>query len=248
MIIRFRKRKKIENHEIYPDEVMLDSRNSPKFNIQQFEGKFEKPIAKKIILFIGTFAVVFSLIIVSKLWSLQVTHGAYYTDRSTSISFDKVPVFADRGVIYDRNSKELVWNVQSENGDTFSHRAYIPEAGFSHVLGYVSYPSKDTSGIFWTTEFTGKDGLEKMYNNQLTGTNGTELVEVDVHNTIQSRHLSVPPTPNRPSGCPSRNASNEIANADSSMTLARQRPRSKPKPSARGCDAKTPDAPGSSAP
>ncbi len=194
MIIRFKKRR-IVSHEIYPDEILLDARNSPQFNAQQFEGKIEKPISKRAVTFIGIFAGLFSIVAVSKLWSLQITQGAYYTDRSINISFDKAPVFADRGVVYDRNGKELIWNVPSPTGDTFSHRAYIDASGFAHVLGYVSYPSKDTSGIFWTTEFVGKDGLEKIYNDKLKGENGTELVEIDVHGQVQSKHLSKPPTP-----------------------------------------------------
>lgn len=183
------------SHEIYPDEILLDARNSPKFNAQQMEGKIEKPISKRAILLITLFAGIFGSIAVWKLWSLQVVNGAYYADRSTSIGFDKIPVFADRGVVYDRNGKELIWNVESPNDDTFSHRAYIAASGFGHLLGYVSYPSKDTGGTFWKTEFVGKDGIEKMYNDRLQGVNGTELVEIDVHQQIQSRHLSTAPVP-----------------------------------------------------
>ncbi|HRH31505.1 MAG TPA: penicillin-binding transpeptidase domain-containing protein [Candidatus Paceibacterota bacterium] len=190
-----RKRRKGFLHEINPDEVLLDSRNSPNFNAQQLEGRIEKPIAKRSIIFLGVAGLLVVGVIVSKLWSLQIVQGAYYKERSENISFNTLPVFADRGVVYDRTGKELIWNVPSPDNETYSHRAYIAEPGFSHVLGYVGYPSKDSSGIFWSTEFIGKDGIEKQYNDRLKGVNGNELVEIDVHGEVHSKNLSTQPTP-----------------------------------------------------
>ncbi len=190
-----RKRRKGFIHEINPDEVLLDARNSPNFNAQQLEGRIEKPIAKKSIVLLGIAGLLVVGVIVSKLWSLQIVQGAYYRERSETISFNTLPIFADRGVVYDRNGKELIWNVPSPDNETFSHRAYIKDPGFSHVLGYVGYPSKDSSGVFWSTEFIGKDGLEKQYNERLRGKNGTELIETDVHGEIHSKNLSTQPTP-----------------------------------------------------
>ena len=190
-----RRKRKTFFHEINPDEVLLDSRNSPNFNPHQLEGRIEKPIAKRSITLIALTGLIVVGIIVSKLWSLQIVQGAYYRERSENISFNSVPVFADRGVVYDRNGKELIWNVPSPDNESYSHRAYIKDAGFSHVLGYVSYPSKDTSGVFWSTEFIGKDGIEKEYNDRLKGTNGTELIEIDVHGEVKSKNLSTQPIP-----------------------------------------------------
>lgn len=191
----YRKRRKGFLHEINPDEVLLDSRNSPNFNAQQLEGRIEKPIAKKSIVLLGLAGLLVVGVIVSKLWSLQIVQAEYYRERSENISFNSLPMFADRGVVYDRNGKELIWNVPSPDNETFSHRAYIKDSGFSHILGYVGYPSKDSSGKFWSTEFIGKDGIEKQYNERLKGVNGTELVETDVHGDIQSKNLSTQPVP-----------------------------------------------------
>ncbi|MBP6926604.1 MAG: hypothetical protein KBB70_02820 [Candidatus Pacebacteria bacterium] len=190
-----RKRRKGFIHEINPDEVLLDARNSPNFNAQQLEGRIEKPIAKKSIVLLGLAGLLVVGVIVSKLWSLQIVQGAYYRERSETISFNTLPVFADRGVVYDRNGKELIWNVPSPDNESYSHRAYVKDPGFSHVLGYVGYPSKDSSGVFWSTEFIGKDGLEKQYNERLRGKNGTELIETDVHGEIHSKNLSTQPIP-----------------------------------------------------
>ncbi|MEN9582589.1 MAG: hypothetical protein RL641_543 [Candidatus Parcubacteria bacterium] len=190
-----RKRRKGFLHEINPDEILLDARNSPKFNSQQFEGRLEKPIAKRSIFILGLAGILVVTVIVSKLWSLQIVQGAYFRERSENISFNTSPFFADRGVVYDRNDKELIWNVPSPENETFSRRAYIAEPGFSHLLGYVNYPTKDSSGVFWSTEFIGKDGLEKQYNDRLKGVNGVELIEVDVKGEVHSKNISKQPIP-----------------------------------------------------
>ena len=83
--------------------------------------------------------------------------------------FEKTFIFADRGIIYDRNKKELAWNKKEDLGtlppvenktlNPPPTRAYL-SPGFSHLLGYVSYPSQDNTGNYWQSEFIGKDGLE----------------------------------------------------------------------------------------
>jgi len=61
--------------------------------------------------------------------------------------------------------------------------------GFSHVLGYVSYPMKDKIGIYWQNEFIGKDGLEKEYNELIKGENGSKIVEIDARGEIHSENI-----------------------------------------------------------
>jgi penicillin-binding protein 2 len=67
-------------------------------------------------------------------------------------------------------------------------RAYI-SSGFSHLLGYVSYPSKDSTGNFWQGDFIGKDGLEKEYNDNLKGENGSKIIETDALGKIYSENI-----------------------------------------------------------
>jgi penicillin-binding protein 2 len=89
--------------------------------------------------------------------------------------------------MYDRNGTELVWNEKNESGEGFSTRSYL-SPGFSHVVGYVSYPSKDKSGNFWKNEFEGKDGLEQIYNDEIKGVNGSKIVETDALGKIYSEN------------------------------------------------------------
>ena len=44
---------KNKNFFVEPDEIFLDSKNLQNFDRQQFEGRIEKPIPKKTILFLG---------------------------------------------------------------------------------------------------------------------------------------------------------------------------------------------------
>ena len=178
------KKKKYRHAFVEPDEIFLDAKNLPKFNQQQFEGRLERPIAKQTISLVKAVCVLVLFIFVARLLYMQGFHGSAYLVQSEQNQLGKEPLFAERGVIYDRNNVELAWNDVPKNDEPFSRRTYIAEPGFGHLLGYVSYPSKDSSGVYWQTEFIGKDGIERTYNDLLKGQNGTQLTERDVHGTV----------------------------------------------------------------
>src|SRR3989344_5850693 len=67
-------------------------------------------------------------------------------------------------------------------------RAYLTP-GFSHILGYVSYPTQDKAGNYWQGEFEGLDGLEKQYNGLLTGENGAKIIETDARGKTYSENI-----------------------------------------------------------
>jgi penicillin-binding protein 2 len=71
-------------------------------------------------------------------------------------------------------------------------RKYTTVSGLSHVLGYIKYPSKDSSGFYYSEDFVGKDGVEKYYSNVLSGKNGLRIVEVDAKGKIQSESVVRP--------------------------------------------------------
>jgi penicillin-binding protein 2 len=186
---------KNSNSFVEPDEIFLDSKNLQNFNSQQFEGRIEKQISKKTIFFLGVFFIFFIIFFSSRLSFLQIKKGADYLKRSENNTLEKQIIFADRGIIYDRNMKELAWNkkdgVNNENApdiSNYSTRTY-KSPGFSHLLGYVNYPQKDSSGNYWQTEFIGKDGLEKMYSDNLKGINGSKVVETDVSKKVYSENI-----------------------------------------------------------
>jgi penicillin-binding protein 2 len=56
-------------------------------------------------------------------------------------------------------------------------------------LGYISYPKKDKSGVFWQDSYIGREGLEKQYDSFLSGVPGKKLIEVDAKNNVISDNL-----------------------------------------------------------
>jgi len=189
MITRIFKKNKIKskNSFVEPDEIFLDSKNIQNFDRQQFEGRIERPIPKKTILLVGLLFLFISIVFGSRLAYLQIQKGDIYLKRSQNNVLEKTIVFTDRGIIYDRNKVELVWNKDTDVG-SIPMRAYI-SPGFSHLLGYVSYPSKDSTGNFWQGDFIGKDGLEKQYNDSLKGQNGSKIIETDALGKIYSENI-----------------------------------------------------------
>ncbi|MBI4691910.1 MAG: hypothetical protein HY773_00470, partial [Candidatus Terrybacteria bacterium] len=181
-------KKKITNHEIYPDEIFLDSQNIPQFDTQQFEGRLEKPITKKTFksfyAFLGLLAVFFFV----KIFFIQVIQGRAFAERAEKNSLEQEIILPPRAVIKDRNGIKLAW---TENDS----RNYINLPGFSHILGYLGLPSetdlKKEEKILMNV-MIGKDGLEKKYETVLRGTRGVKLVEVDSQNNIISESVRDP--------------------------------------------------------
>ncbi|MEI8174726.1 MAG: penicillin-binding transpeptidase domain-containing protein [bacterium] len=185
-------RKKRKNIFLDPDEIFLDSKNLQNFDRQQFEGRIEKPIPKRTLDFLGIFFVIIILTFGTRLIYLQIQKGSMYRERSEENILEKVNIFTERGIIYDRNGNELAWNKKIEDGindpSALYTRSYMTP-GFSHILGYVSYPTKDSKGNYWQDEFKGIDGLEKEYNNIIKGENGSKIIETNARGVIHSENV-----------------------------------------------------------
>ena len=188
MTFRKFKKNKVKNISVEADEIFLDSKNLENFDRQQFEGRIEKPISRKNINFLGIFFISIVVIFGIRLINLQIQNGDSFRHRSENNILEKVIIFTDRGIIYDRNKKELAWNKQIENASFTSIRSYI-SPGFSHLLGYVTYPAKDSSGNYWQDEFKGLDGLEKQYNDEIKGENGSKIIETDARGVVHSENI-----------------------------------------------------------
>lgn len=180
---------KITTHSIDFDEIFMDSINVSGFNHQQFEGMIERSITKRTFFAVGILVAVVGIIFFIQMVHLQIFQGDYYFVKSENNRLQHSPIFADRGVIFDRNGKELAWNVANDNGDPFAVREYIPAGGFAHLIGYVGYPTKDKSGFFWQNEIVGKSGVEKKMNDVLVGKNGQKIVEVDARQNILTENM-----------------------------------------------------------
>jgi penicillin-binding protein 2 len=185
----FRKRKHTE-YEIDPDEIFLDSSNLPNFNRDSLEGRLEKPLSKGS--YIGVIVITFLVFgtLVAQAANLEIRKGKKYALQSEKNRLRSDVLFAQRGAILDRNGIPLVSNTVEENTNAVTRVYKTP--GFSHLLGYVSYPKKDTSGKYYDTDIKGLAGVEASFNKTLAGENGKILVEEDAHGVMQSQGVVYP--------------------------------------------------------
>jgi penicillin-binding protein 2 len=186
------KKKRFHDQEVFPDEIFMDARNLPKFNEHQFEGHIEKSISRRAIYAMALFFCVVSFIFIGKTYMLQVTEGSAYAEKSENNRLRHDLVFAERGLIYDRNDTLLAWNVPTEEED-FTKRNYVATSGFAHLLGYVSYPKKDKKGYYFDEKLVGKDGVERYFDSLLAGNNGLQITETNALGKTLSESVLRPP-------------------------------------------------------
>ena len=133
---------------------------------------------------------------------MQILKGDSYREKALDNHVKSIPLFAQRGTVEDVNGVPLAWNEEDTSSlssttkgifTEIPRRAYTKLSGFSHVLGYVSYPKKDSSGVFWQDDYLGKDGIEKMYQSKLQGVPGQKLIAISAKHEIQSENVTVDP-------------------------------------------------------
>lgn len=173
-------------HDINPEDIFLDASNLPGFEEHRFEGRMEKPVAWQMFMFVKIFLIMIILALVGKLWILGVKDGAIYKEISENNRLEQTLIFANRGIIYDREMRELATNAVKENEADFARRVYVPFNGLAHIVGYVKYPLSDKTGVYYETEYRGRDGVERAYGDILRGINGLKLRETDVFGNITS--------------------------------------------------------------
>ena len=187
------RRRHSKTEDIQPDEIFLDSSNLPQYNTDQFEGRIEKPINRRVIIATLSFFLVLMVCFMGRAWFLEVKEGQAYATLSQNNSLRDTVVFASRGVIDDRNGVPLAWNEFSDTNPDFALRQYTSSPGMSMLLGYIKYPQKDKSGNYYNTEYDGKDGVENYFNDELAGENGLKITQTDALGNVQSESVIQPP-------------------------------------------------------
>ncbi|PIU99816.1 MAG: hypothetical protein CO056_01370 [Candidatus Tagabacteria bacterium CG_4_9_14_0_2_um_filter_41_11] len=178
--------KRLNNRTLDPDEIFADSQNIPGFDKYQFEGRLEKPIAKSTFTSINFCFLFLGGLLLSQIIYLEIVKGEIYVSKSETNYLRALSIPSTRGIIYDRNGKELAWNDSlTENGNTEVIRSYSEMPGLGHILGYI--------GIITADKIAGKDGIEKKYEDVLAGVMGVKLVEMDSKNQVASESMLRPP-------------------------------------------------------
>jgi len=165
-----------------PDEVFLDSSNLPSFATERFEGRIERTLSKRAIIFLGVLFALFAVVYLGRIASLQVWGGENFSVWSLDNNLQQTILFAERGAIYDRDGEVLAWN------DLEGNRRYVEESGFAHLLGYTGL-SDDPDSTAHPDEQVGKSGVEKLYNEHLKGINGLKVSEVNARQETVSESV-----------------------------------------------------------
>lgn len=184
--MRFLFKNKKQYKDLDPDQIFLDSENLPSFDSSQCEGQIQIPLSTKSVLALSIIFFLFIGFYLIRVFNLQVVHGSKNADITENNRLRHNIIFADRGVIFDRNGVPLAWNEVPLLDYEFSQRKYIKDGGFSHILGYLKYPQKDNHGFYYRTSFEPKTGVEFFYDDILSGENGLQIVEVDAVNNLVS--------------------------------------------------------------
>lgn len=183
------RRRRRKDSEIAPDEIFLDASNAPDFDRSRFEGRLEKPLARNAFFSLGTALMVLFLILLVRAWNLQIVQGKEFATDSADNALEVRTLFAPRGVITDVFGVVVAENIEKEDK---SVRRKYPVPALGHIIGYVSYPKKDSKGVYYDTKQTGLAGLEAKYNEFLAGKNGKLLTEVDALGQVRSQGTVVP--------------------------------------------------------
>src|ERR1700733_11149780 len=112
------RRKRAKIHEIAPEDIFLDSSNLPEHNRTQFEGRVERPMSRRAIFGVGIVFLFIAVVFSGRAFSLQVAEGATFAQISLENTLESDIIFAQRGIIYDRNGTELAWNVAAPQTGT----------------------------------------------------------------------------------------------------------------------------------
>ncbi len=185
-------KRKTRGFEIDPDEIFLDDANVSEFDRSRFEGRLERPLARSAFVLLGGSLGLILLLLLAQVWNLQVRQGSTYAEASERNSLEEHVLFAERGIISDTNGIPLITNEATEGG--FVRRVY-KTPGFGALLGYVSYPKKDSKGNYYSTETKGLAGIEASYDAELRGEGGRLLVETDALGEVKSQGVVVPAVP-----------------------------------------------------
>ena len=193
------RRKRRRDPELTPDEIFLDTASSADgrssdFDRARFEGKLEQPLPRATYLAIPVVVLIALTVLGARAAELQIFQGPALAKQSANNSLTVTTLFAPRGIIEDMNGVVLADNTEGPDGQA-RRRYLLPALG--PIIGYVSYPKKDTSGNYYDKNQTGLAGLEARYDAMLAGGNGQKLVETDALGGMRSEGSIIPAIPGR---------------------------------------------------
>jgi len=100
--------------DIEPQEILLDSLAKKKeAELGIPEMKLETPLSKNVLIWLLVASSILLILLFLKTFQFQIIEGKRYTELSEKNNFTFKKIAAERGVIYDRKGRQLVWNKSS---------------------------------------------------------------------------------------------------------------------------------------
>lgn len=182
-----------------PDEIFMDAENVMSFDTAQLEGRIERPLSERTYSTFLIVALLIGAVVLLETLYLTVFEGPFYASWAEDNRLRHDSLIAERGLITDRTGIKLATNTAgaSSTEATALYRSYPYGESTAHLVGYVSYPKRDSSGVWYQDETVGIAGAEALYNDQLRGQNGTIIQEINASGDVVSGselHAPVPGT------------------------------------------------------
>jgi len=98
------------NKDLEPDEIFMDSKNLPGFERERLEGRLEFPIPSGIMRYLGLLLIMIFGFFAYRLYDLQVAQGTALKARAEGNHLKILPLWPERGKIYDRRGTLLADN------------------------------------------------------------------------------------------------------------------------------------------
>lgn len=174
--MRIRRRRRYQ--AIEPDEILIDAANLPQFDTGRLEGRIERPLAARAFSGFLLIAALIGTGFLLQLGKLQVVEADSLKERAEANRLDEQVIIAERGFITDRHGVPLALNEPQESLG-YSLRAYPLKDAAAHIVGYVSYPRRDSNGFWYETSVKGVVGIERFREDELVGKNGVEIRETN---------------------------------------------------------------------
>lgn len=184
MFRKWGNRNRRKYQDIEPDEILIDAQNLPGYDARRLEGKIQEPIEASAFRGFVVCAFLIGIVFVGQLIKLQIVDTAALSARAEANRLEEHTIIADRGLITDRNGVPLAINTPTDMG--FSTRTYPLGAAAAHLIGYVSYPKRDSQGNWFKSDITGVAGVEQSLDTRLAGANGSEIKEVTATGDLAS--------------------------------------------------------------
>ncbi len=138
----------------------------------------------------GTLVVIFGF----QLWQLQVNRGDAFALEGRYNTLSSEPLFATRGTVFNDNGDRVAWSTATTSHE-YQLRQYATSSGLGHVLGYVSYPQRDSQGNYYRTKTVGEDGVEAGYNDVLAAEPGRRILTRNAAQQVVSESVVRPSRP-----------------------------------------------------